>query len=162
MTRILGVDPGISGAIALLDTQTRDLRVLDLPTHEVKTSSRKIQKHINAAALASVIEGLRPDIACVEQVNAMPGQGVVSMFRFGQAYGLALGILAALKVPIVHASPVVWSRRVGLRAGKGASNLRASELFPKNSAEFSRVKDHGRADAALIAYFCELHLDGAI
>lgn len=157
--KILGIDPGLSGAIACLDTTTGGLVVHDIPVHQVKTSTRKLQNNINAGALAELIRGFEPDWCGLEKVNAMPGQGVVSMFRFGQAYGITYGIVSALNIPVVHVTPQAWQKAVRLPKGEGASNIRASEIFPRYASVFARKKDHGRADAALICHFLNVELD---
>lgn len=91
--------------------------------------------------------------AVVEQVGAMPGQGVSSMFAFGQAFGLALGVLAGLGVATVTVTPAAWKRDLRLCAGKDAARLRAAQLWPAQAAEFRRVRDDGRAEAALLAHW---------
>jgi len=157
--KLLGIDPGLSGAVACLDTTTGHLVVHDMPVHQVKTSTKKLQNIISATALAQIIRELKPDWCGLEKVNAMPGQGVVSMFRFGQAYGIAYGVVSALGIRVVHITPQAWQRAVQLPKGDGASNIRAAELFPRNATDFSRKKDHGRADAALMCHFLRQELD---
>lgn len=142
---ILGIDPGLSGAFALLDDGALSL-VDDLPTMGTKTA-----RQINGAQLAATLSPLPINVAVVELVGAMPGQGVSSMFRFGHAVGQVLGILQALKIPLVRVTPGVWKRSFGLGAEKDASRARAINLFPQHHASFARVKDDGRAEAALIA-----------
>lgn len=157
--RILGCDPGLTGALALHDTVEGVLTLHDTPVNHVRTSSRKERDEIDAAALASLVRDLCPDVAVVEQVGAMPGQGVTSMFRFGYSFGVLLGVLSACGVATHLVVPQVWRRRVRVPAGKDGSRLRAGQLFPRNANEFRRVKDHGRADAALVAFYGGLTLD---
>ncbi|NDC04371.1 MAG: hypothetical protein EBZ81_15760 [Betaproteobacteria bacterium] len=92
-------------------------------------------------------------VAVVEQVNAMPGQGVSSMFSFGQAYGVVLGVLAGLSIPATAVTPAIWKKALKLNSGKDAARAKAAQLWPSHAGEFKRVKDDGRAEAALLAYY---------
>ena len=103
--------------------------------------------------LAAIIRARKPDIAIVEVVGAMPGQGVSSMFQFGRGVGMLEGCLAALEIPVTYISPQGWQKAVGARAGKDGNRQRAAEIFPAYAHMFSRVKDDGRADAALMAWW---------
>jgi len=150
---VLGVDPGVTGALVALDTELGALQILDMPTGQVTTSTGKTRMEINEAAMVHWIKALQPDQAMVERVGAAPGQGVVSMFRFGMSYGVVRGVLAALGISTTLVQPSIWRRTLGVSTGKDGSRLRASQLFPLYSQHFSRVKDHGRADAALIAKY---------
>jgi crossover junction endodeoxyribonuclease RuvC len=89
--------------------------------------------------------------AVVEQVGAMPGQGVSSMFAFGQAYGMVLGVLAGLYIPVRTVTPASWKRAMKLNTGKDAARAEAARRWPQQAGEFRRVKDDGKAEAALIA-----------
>ena len=89
----------------------------------------------------------------IEQVGAMPGQGVTSMFRFGEAYGIIKGVLGGLRLPVELVTPSVWKRELKVQKGKESSRLRALELFPEQTDLFKLKKHHGRADAALIALY---------
>ncbi|RWD62553.1 MAG: hypothetical protein EOS36_14925 [Mesorhizobium sp.] len=143
-TCIFGVDPGLSGAIAFYFPAAADrIAAYDMPI---------VAKSIDAAALARRIEQMRPDLAIVENVAARPGQGVSSMFRFGVAHGSVLGVLAALAVPTHLVSPGSWKRHFKLDADKEKARALAIRLWPA-SDHFSRKKDHGRAEAALIARY---------
>jgi crossover junction endodeoxyribonuclease RuvC len=93
----------------------------------------------------------------VERVSAMAGQGVTSVFSFGRSFGMIEGILAALKMPVTFVAPATWTRAIGRSPGKDASRARAMELFPNYEYFFKRVKDDGRADAALIAHWGRKH-----
>lgn len=139
---ILGIDPGLSGAVAFYFPEAPNrVAAYDMPL---------VAKTIDAAALARRIEQMRPDLAIVENVAARPGQGVSSMFRFGVAHGAALGVLAALNVPTHLVSPASWKKHFKLGADKEAARALAIRLWPACD-HFSRKKDHGRAEAALIA-----------
>ena len=91
--------------------------------------------------------------AIIEQVNAMPGQGVTSMFAFGESFGLAKGVLAGLKIPTSTVTPGKWKKALQLNAGKDGSRAKAAQIWPEHAGEFKRVKDDGKAEACLIAYW---------
>jgi crossover junction endodeoxyribonuclease RuvC len=152
--RILGVDPGAKGALALLVAGM--VETVDMPAVEIRGRYR-----VDAARVASIIRMWRPDHAFVEQVNAWPGQGVASCFSFGKSAGIVLGILAALQIPTSEVAAVTWKKKLGVPADKGAARWRASQLFPTNANDWSRVRDDGRAEAALIASFGQRALNGS-
>ncbi len=145
----IGIDPGISGAIAKLNDNNSFIGVYDMP---VMPGTGKRQQ-VNAAELAKIIR-LDGGIAFVERVSAMPKQGVSSMFSFGCSYGIVLGVLAALQIPVVLVTPQSWKKKAGI-SGKDKDYARtlAQQLYPQ--AELGRKKDIGRADALLIARFGE-------
>ena len=137
---VIGVDPGLTGALCLLHD---GIDVADMPVCDGR---------VNAHALAELVIGWGPiAVAAVEHVHSFPGQGVASTFRFGQAYGVVLGVLAALERPIVHVTPTVWTKAHGLTSDKDGHRRRAIETWPQYAGLFARRKDDGRADAALIA-----------
>ncbi|CAB4172094.1 hypothetical protein UFOVP1552_4 [uncultured Caudovirales phage] len=152
MAVILAIDPGASGALAFFNPETGLLDVEDMPTLEVKRGT-KIKREISPQMLAGIIASRKPDRAIIELVGAMPGQGVTSMFAFGKSYGLCIGICSGLQIPIEHVTPQKWKKAVGAREGKDGNRMRASECFPAYAHLFRRVKDDGRADAALIAFW---------
>lgn len=152
--KIIGVDPGAFGAIAIIDTDTRDLTIIDMPTVKIKRGPR-IVNQVSAHALA---EALRPHLtsdccAYIEKVHAMPGQGVSSMFAFGRAAGVLEGALAAFDVPFSLIPAATWTKTMRIFGGKDGSRARAQELFPEKAHLFARKKDDGRAEATLIACF---------
>lgn len=149
---ILGIDPGASGALAWLSPSGELLAVEDMP-HVVVTVSGKDRKRISAPMLADLIRETMPTAAFVEKVGAMPGQGTASMFSFGFSAGLVDGVLAGLGVPVTYVTPQAWKRAAGLNSDKSAVRLRAAQLFPDMARHFARVKDDGRAEAALIARY---------
>ena len=149
---ILGIDPGASGGIAFFSMQRGLLSIFDMPTVEVKRGGKN-KREVSAAMLNAIIGARDIDAAFVEKVGAMPGQGVSSMFQFGRSVGMIEGVLAALEIPTNYVTPQVWQKAVGARGGKDASRARAAELFPAYAANFTRKKDDGRADAALIAWY---------
>ena len=146
MLTTVGIDIGLTGAIAHLSGE--ELHVFDMPTLEV---NRK--RTVSAVQLADLLREIRtPDCkVVVERVAARPGQGVVSMFSFGQSYGVVLGVVAALDLPLTLITPQEWRKGMRVQGGKDASRLRILELKPECSPLFSRKRDHGRADATLIA-----------
>lgn len=151
---ILGVDPGLSGALALLDTDLHVVAVQDMPVHR----TRGTKHEIDPVGLAGIIRDWAPEHAWIEIVGARPGQGVTSMFRFGLAVGLARGVLAAAGVPVSGVTPQEWRRLARAPDGKDGSRARAIQLFPAQADLFSRVKDDGRAEATLIAWAGHLTL----
>jgi crossover junction endodeoxyribonuclease RuvC len=152
MACILAIDPGASGALAFFNPDTGMLDVEDMPTLEVKRGN-KMKREISPQMLAGIIASRKPDRAIIELVGAMPGQGVTSMFAFGKSYGLCIGICAGLQIPVEHVTPAKWKKSVGAREGKDGNRMRAAEVFPAYAHLFRRVKDDGRADAALIAFW---------
>ena len=157
MSRIIGIDPGLSGAVAVL-TGSDSLRILDMPTVTVERNG-KSKRQVSASELAEIIYTLKSDDChvFVERVGAVSGQGVTSVFSFGRSFGMIEGILAAFKLPVTYVAPATWVKAVGRGQGKDASRARAMELFPNNQADFKRVKDDGRSDSALIAYWGKHH-----
>jgi crossover junction endodeoxyribonuclease RuvC len=154
--RILGIDPGAHGAIALL-VDGKLTEVADMPTTTYKGKAR-----IDAAALAVLIRRLAPTEAWLERVAAMPGQGVSSMFAFGMAYGAVLGVLGALAVPVNMAAPAQWKAALRVPRDKGAARGRASELVPDGVRFWPLAKHDGRAEAALIACYGFRQGNGAV
>jgi crossover junction endodeoxyribonuclease RuvC len=150
--KIAGIDPGLSGAICIFDVDKGMLTILDMPTVEVK-SGKTMKRKLSEPMLAELLRPHGIEHCALEQVGAMPGQGVSSMFSFGQSYGAIRGVLAGLQVPITMVTPAKWMKDLKLNGGKDGSRQRASELFPAYAPSFSRVKDNGRSDAALLAYW---------
>jgi len=149
---ILGIDPGASGAIAIFDYAQGTLEIFDMPVVMVKRGNKE-KKEISPQALASLLRNPAINHATVEKVGAMPGQGTSSMFQFGRSVGMVEGTLAALSIPVTYVTPQAWRKALSVREGKDGSRARACELFPKYAHLFARVKDDGRAEAALIAYY---------
>jgi crossover junction endodeoxyribonuclease RuvC len=142
----LGIDPGLSGAIALL-RNGEYAEVWDMPTMGRGSGSKQ---QINAAEVARILRECPPCTAYMELVGAMPGQGVSSMFNFGKAAGAVMGALAALRFPLVEVTPQRWKREFTLTGKeKDMARTYCQQLMP--TAPLSRKKDCGRADALLIA-----------
>ena len=157
---IIGIDPGISGAISIIENK-KILEVYDTPT---MIDGKKNKKQINSAQVTNIIkERLDKEkevVVVVEQVNAMPGQGVTSMFNFGQSFGVIKGICAALSLPIYFVRPTKWKKHFNLiKTNKDASRTKVIEAYPEISNKLHRKKDSNRADAILIAlYFSNTQL----
>ena len=153
---VIGIDPGISGSICFfLDGEIID--VVEMPT---MTEGKKNKKQVNGSQIYNeILERTKKldkkDIKVViEQVSAMPGQGVTSMFNFGQSYGILKGICSAMQLPMYFVRPAKWKKYFNLiNSEKDASRTRAIEIFPYFSGQLSRKKDSNKADAILIASF---------
>ena len=155
---IIGIDPGITGAICFFENgEVKD--VIDMPT---MADGKKNKKQINGRQIYNEIlsriesYNLQNINVIVEQVSAMPGQGVTSMFNFGQSFGVIKGICAAMQLPIYFVRPSKWKKFFDLiNSQKDASRTKAIEMFPKISSILSKKKDANKADAILIACFHE-------
>ena len=148
---VLGCDPGLSGAIAIIDVRKGLVDAIDMPTVEIKVG-KAMKRRVAPEVIAAELKCYAPyAVAYIEKVSAMPGQGVSSMFAFGEAYGLVRGVLAGMGVPVTTVTPAVWTKAMRVAGGKDGSRQRAMELWPDKAALFKRVKDDGRADASLIA-----------
>jgi hypothetical protein len=142
---IIGVDPGLSGAIAFyFPSQPMRVAVHDMPLADGE---------VCAPLLAEMIVDYQPSLAVIERVGAMPGQGVVSMFNFGRAYGDVRGVVGALAIPVHYVTPQKWKKHYQLSSDKEECRGRALQLFPACADHFKRKKDHGKAEAALIAKY---------
>ena len=152
--KIIGIDPGLSGAIAVLENK-KVLNIFDIP---VMSEGKKNKRQLNSALLVNLLKeniNKEEEVAVVvEQVNAMPGQGVTSMFNFGQTFGALKGICAALELPIFFVRPSKWKKHFELiNSSKDASRTKAIEMYPKLSNQLSKKKDVNKSDAILIARF---------
>ena len=153
---IIGIDPGISGSICFL-LDGKILEVLEMPT---MAEGKKNKKQINGSQIFNEINRVINKIqnqevrVVIEQVSAMPGQGVTSMFNFGQSFGILKGICSAMKLPMYFVRPAKWKKYFNLiNSEKDASRTKAIEIFPYFSQELSKKKDANKADAILIASF---------
>ena len=155
--RIIGIDPGLSGGIAILD----NLKIFDLFDMPIMPEGKKNKNQLNSAQLVSIIKKhilqSGDTFVIVEQVSAMPGQGVTSMFNFGQTFGAIKGICASLNLPIFYVRPAKWKKHFELiNASKDASRTKVIEMYPSVSDRLRKKKDVNKADAILIArYFKE-------
>ena len=153
---IIGIDPGISGSICFLE-EGRILDVIDMPT---MIEGKKNKKQVNGSQIYNeflklINKANNQNVrVVVEQVSAMPGQGVTSMFNFGQSFGILKGICSAMQLPIYFVRPAKWKKYFNLiNTEKDASRTRAIEIFPYFSSNLSKKKDANKADAILIASF---------
>jgi crossover junction endodeoxyribonuclease RuvC len=153
---IIGIDPGISGSICFLE-EGKILDVIEMPT---MAEGKKNKKQVNGSQIYNEIKkkidkSKNQDVRVViEQVSAMPGQGVTSMFNFGQSFGILKGICSAMQLSMFFVRPAKWKKYFSLiNSEKDASRARAIEIFPYFSSELSRKKDSNKADAILIARF---------
>ena len=153
---IIGIDPGISGSICFFE----DGRILDVVEMPTMTEGKKNKKQVNGSQIYNEVSNRikqrdKKEIKVViEQVSAMPGQGVTSMFNFGQSYGILKGICSAMRLPMYFVRPAKWKKYFNLiNSEKDASRTRAIEIFPYFSSQLSRKKDSNKADAILIASF---------
>lgn len=154
-TIILGVDPGLSGALAFYDTATSGLEVVDMPILCVRSNGKK-RRQIDLYELGMIIDDHAGDVllAIIEEVGSMPKQGVVSTFNFGFAAGAVQAAIAANMIPMRLVRPAVWKRALGLtKTDKDASRQLASRLMPDHHAQWRLSKHDGRAEASLLARY---------
>ena len=152
--KIIGIDPGLSGGIAFLEND-KVLCIFDMP---VMSEGKKNKRQLNSAQLVNLIkENIKSDkevAVIVEQVNAMPGQGVTSMFNFGQSFGILKGMCSAMQLPMYFVRPAKWKKYFNLiNSEKDASRTKAIEIFPYFSSNLAKKKDSNKADAILIASY---------
>jgi crossover junction endodeoxyribonuclease RuvC len=153
---IIGIDPGISGSICFF----QDGKIIDVVEMPTMTEGKKNKKQVNGSQIFNEISDRIKEIdkldikVIIEQVSAMPGQGVTSMFNFGQSYGILKGICSAMQLPMYFVRPTKWKKYFNLiNSEKDASRTKAIEIFPYFSTNLSRKKDSNKADAILIASF---------
>ena len=153
---IIGIDPGISGSICFLDNG----KILDVIEMPIMTDGKKNKKQVNGSQVYNEITKRIKQFeknqirVVIEHVSAMPGQGVTSMFNFGQSFGILKGICTAMQLPMYFVRPTKWKKYFNLlNSEKDASRTRAIEIFPYFSSQLSRKKDSNKADAILIASF---------
>ena len=153
---IIGIDPGLSGSICFF----QDGKILDVIEMPTMTEGKKNKKQVNGSQIYNEICKIKKDIEkqeiriVIEQVSAMPGQGVTSMFNFGQSFGILKGISSAMQLPVYFVRPAKWKKYFNLlNSEKDASRTKAIEIFPYFSSRLSKKKDSNKADAILIASF---------
>lgn len=143
MRRIVGVDPGLAGAMTMIDGESEAL----LGVYDAAAADGKLM----AGDMADMLADWMPELVVVEGVHSMPGQGVRSMFTFGRALGTVEGIVAALGIPSDSIPAHVWKAKVGVTKDKRSALALAGRLWPQHRDEFKLVKHHGRAEAGLLA-----------
>ena len=153
---IIGIDPGINGAICFFENG-KIIEVIEMPN---MAEGKKNKKQVNGAQITNEIINKIEKMdkknikVVIEQVSAMPGQGVTSMFNFGQSFGVLKGICSALQLPLYFVRPAKWKKYFNLiNSEKDASRTKAIEVFPYFSSQLSKKKDSNKADAILIASF---------
>ena len=153
---IIGIDPGISGSLCFFE----DGKIIDLVEMPSMAEGKKNKRQVNGAQIYNEIFSRiknfeKKDIKVViEQVSAMPGQGVTSMFNFGQSFGVLKGICSAMQLPMYFVRPAKWKKHYNLiNSKKDASRTKVIEIFPYISTQLSKKKDSNKADAILIASF---------
>ena len=153
---IIGIDPGISGSICFL----QDGKIVDVVEMPTMTEGKKNKKQVNGSQIVNEISEKIKELdkneikVVIEQVSAMPGQGVTSMFNFGQSFGILKGICSSMQLPMYFVRPAKWKKYFNLiNSEKDASRTRAIEIFPYFSNQLSKKKDSNKADAILIASF---------
>ena len=153
---IIGIDPGISGSICFF----KDGKILDVIEMPTMNEGKKNKRQVNGSQIYNEIFKRINKIensevrAVIEQVSAMPGQGVTSMFNFGQSFGILKGICSAMQIPVYFVRPTKWKKYFNLiNSQKDASRTRAIEIFPYFSSQLSKKKDSNKADVILIASF---------
>ena len=158
---IIGIDPGISGSICFFE----DGKILDIVEMPTMAEGKKNKRQVNGSQIYNEISKRVKNFdkqnirVIIEQVSAMPGQGVTSMFNFGQSYGILKGICSAMQLPMYFVRPAKWKKYFNLiNSEKDASRTKAIEIFPYFSSQLSKKKDSNKADAILIAsYFFETY-----
>ena len=153
---VIGIDPGISGSICFF----QDGKIIDVVEMPTMTDGKKNKKQVNGSQIFNEISERIRNLdkkeikVIIEQVSAMPGQGVTSMFNFGQSFGILKGICSAMQLPMYFVRPAKWKKYFNLiNSEKDASRTRAIEIFPYFSSQLSKKKDSNKADAILIASF---------
>ena len=153
---IIGIDPGVSGSICFF----QDGKIIDVVEMPTMTEGKKNKKQVNGSQIFNEISKKIKKLdkkeikVVIEQVSAMPGQGVTSMFNFGQSFGILKGICSAMQLSMYFIRPTKWKKHFNLiNSAKDASRTKAIEIFPYFSSNLSRKKDSNKADAILIASF---------
>jgi crossover junction endodeoxyribonuclease RuvC len=151
VTAIISIDIGVQGAIALLSTEGQLIEVFDMPVLADGPAGRRA---VNAPLVAEIVFRAHASEAFIEFVGARPGEGAVGAFAFGRSRGVIEGVLGAAGIPATHIAPAAWKRAIGIKQGKegakDAARAEAIRRFPAHAQLFARVKDDGRAEAALI------------
>jgi hypothetical protein len=160
---ILGIDIGSQGAVALLTSAGELLEIADMP---ILRDGPRGRPNVSAALLADIVVKMKAATAYVEFVGARPGEGAVGAFAFGRSRGVIEGVCGAAGLPLSFLTPSHRKRLVGIAPGKdGAKDIARSEAirrWPAHASLFARVKDHDRAEAALIAFAGLVRAGGAI
>ena len=155
--RLLGIDPGLTGAIAAMDHNGTLDDVMDMPTLLIGKGGGSVKRQVDAASLATYLQWATRDetpgdvLVVIEKVAAMPRQGSSSTFSLGDTAGCIRGVVAALRLPICYVTPAQWKKHFGLGTDKEEARARATLMYP--GADLTRKKDHNRAEAILLARY---------
>lgn len=155
---IIGIDPGLTGAFALL-LPGGSLYVYDMPTLKARGGRNTLDMHRARSLVEQMVDraGIDTPLVVLEEVHSMPKQGVVSTFTFGRTFGQLEGLVVGAGLPLRMIPPRVWKKALRVSADKDAVRLEASRIFPEHAPFWPRKKDHGRAEAALLAMFGKRH-----
>lgn len=162
-TVVVGCDPGLDGAFAtMIDAELVDVQDMPTMSRRVAGTDRRyvapdVLDGLLRSLMTSYIGPADTALFVLEQVGARPKEGAVGAFAFGRGVGHVEGLVIGLRLPRLTVTPVQWKRELKMRKGKDASRQRAMEMFPDHREEFARVKDDGRAEAALIALWAFTH-----
>ena len=156
-TCILGIDPGVSGAMALFNPATGGISIHDFDTYKKDGSGKRRLDLYQLAATFEILAGATR-VVYLEQVGSMPRQGISSAFAFGQTYGAIQMAIASAGLSLVEVPPSVWKRATRCPKDKDGARARASSIFPKHAHEWALKSQDGRAEAALIAWYGQGHL----
>lgn len=159
MRFIAGIDPGLTGAIVILDFETYQMHVWDTPVSIVKMSGGQQRKRPEPEGFVNILTSQPVDYCMIENVHSTPNDGHVGAFTFGKVTGIAIGVAHGLDIPLAQVTPAKWKYAMQVPAVKEAAKQRASELFPHCTAGWGRVSDHGRAEAAIIALYAAVLCD---
>jgi crossover junction endodeoxyribonuclease RuvC len=154
---VVGIDPGKTGAISFIDPIQHTLEIFDMPIRQVKEDSKR--REVDANALFDMLDPRNPQHGFIEDVWSMTGDGNVGAFNFGDAYGTAKTALIAYNIDLVRVLPNVWKKNMRAPRIKDLSRARATELMPAAAPLFTRKKDDGRAESAMIALYGVFSLD---
>lgn len=149
---LLAIDPGAGGALALFSGEGTLLTLYDMPVTLVTVAGKK-RRRVYVAALSAFVKEAHPDRVVIEQVGSRPGESPVASFSFGRSVGVLEGVAGALGTSVHFVRPQAWKKHFHLSPDKAASRQRAAVLFPDHVPLFARVKDDGRAEAALIGLY---------
>jgi crossover junction endodeoxyribonuclease RuvC len=153
MGLLIGIDPGITGAIAVIGDGQVACR--EMPAVEIN-GKRRVDPAGLTTALAAILQaGHQVEMAVLEHVQGVQGTGATSAFSFGRSFGVVEGVLAGLAIPHTLVRPQVWTKALGVSRDKGSHRAAAARLWPKHAELFARVKDDGRADAVLLCHWYE-------
>lgn len=149
MHAIVGIDPGVSGALAVV--RGKDVSCHDMPTVEIRG-----KRHVDPVGLRDILATIDMDgidMVVLEHVQGVQGTGATSAFSFGRSFGLVEGVIAGMTLPLTLVRPQVWTKALAVSRDKGQHRDAARRLWPQRAALFARVKDDGRADAALLCHW---------